>query len=451
MARLLWRHIVVKTPTSDMNEGALGGNIDVKTFHPFDVGTSLTANIRGTYTTATDKVKPNATLIGSYTNNSGTFGVLLGGQYWAKEVRNDRFFNFGWKKDTFQDALGSGYYTPTRTRPTIETEDRERISGLLSMQWRPNDEAETTLDILATRLDVAFDEFGLDIYPDTGAIDPSRVQVEGDTVVAATINDVRFLASREYSLNRHDLIDINLRQKWDHDRWHLNGRVNWSYAHSFQPSNPLRGEGQTVMRRFAACCLAAISAMGATALMAKPNDNAHLRMNDIQVVGSHNSFKARIPDAVMAELRKHDAAKADGLDYYHLPLREQLDRGVRQIEIDIFADPEGSHYANPQGEKIAAAAGEHTGFNRNAMLKPGFKVFHIPDIDYLSTCVTLVRCLGEVNAWSEAHPRHLPIMITINAADMPQPMDVTTRITLDDASLLDALDAKFARPFPVAG
>lgn len=30
---------------------------------------------------------------------------------------------------------------------------------------------------------------------------------------------------------------------------------------------------------------------------------APLRMNDIQVVGSHNSFKAQIPNAVMAKLR----------------------------------------------------------------------------------------------------------------------------------------------------
>lgn len=33
---------VVKTPTPDMTEGALGGNIDVKTFRPLDVGTKTT-------------------------------------------------------------------------------------------------------------------------------------------------------------------------------------------------------------------------------------------------------------------------------------------------------------------------------------------------------------------------------------------------------------------------
>ena len=180
-----------------------------------------------------------------------------------------------------------------------------------------------------------------------------------------------------------------------------------------------------------------------------PADRAPaLRMNDIQVVGSHNSFKARIPAAVMAELRRGDPKTAAALDYYHLPLAAQLDRGVRQIEIDIFADPKGGRYADPKGEAIARAAGETTAFDRTAMLRPGYKVFHVPDIDYISTCVTLQRCLGEVDAWSRAHPQHLPIMITINAADTPQSPMVAAPLPLDDTALLDALDAEIRQAIP---
>lgn len=172
-------------------------------------------------------------------------------------------------------------------------------------------------------------------------------------------------------------------------------------------------------------------------------------MNDVQVVGSHNSFKARIPAAVMAKLRAMEPKGAEGLDYYHLPLAQQLDAGVRQFELDIFADPTGGRYADPKGEAWAKAAGEATGFDRAAMLKPGFKVFHIPDVDYLSTCPTLVRCLGEIDLWSRAHPRHLPIMVTINAADMPSGRPgITAPLPLDDAALLDALDAEIRSVLP---
>jgi hypothetical protein len=170
---------------------------------------------------------------------------------------------------------------------------------------------------------------------------------------------------------------------------------------------------------------------------------APLAMNDIQVVGSHNSYKAQIPAAVMAKIRAAEPKLAEGLDYYHLPLARQLDAGVRQLEIDIFADPTGGRYANPKGEEWVRAAGAHSGFDRAAMLKPGYKVFHVPDVDYLSGCVTLVRCLREIDSWSRAHPRHLPIMITINAADTPSDRPgISSPLPLDNAALLDALDAE---------
>lgn len=234
---------VVKTPTADMTEGALGGNIDVHTFRPLEVGNKATLNLRGTYTTLTDKVKPNATALTSAKTDDGTFGILAAAQYWGKEVRNDRSYNTGWYLDKFSSALGRGFYTPGRTRPTVETEDRKRLSGLISAQWKPSPELETTLDVLATRLDVAYDEYGLDIYPDDTSVAghrpvivPGSVKLDGNTVVAATINDVRFMGTREYSLNRHDLITIGLKQVWNPAGWHVVANGNWSYAHSFHPS-----------------------------------------------------------------------------------------------------------------------------------------------------------------------------------------------------------------------
>ncbi|TWC97728.1 calcium-dependent phosphoinositide phospholipase C [Sphingobium sp. AEW010] len=113
------------------------------------------------------------------------------------------------------------------------------------------------------------------------------------------------------------------------------------------------------------------------------------------------------------------------------------------------SDPQGGRYADPKGEQWAREAGEQTGFDRQAMLKPGFKTFHIPDVDYLSTCPVLVQCLAEVDRWSRAHPDHLPIMITINAADTPSNRPgINNPIGLDDKGLLDALDAEIRSVLP---
>ncbi len=47
----------------------------------------------------------------------------------------------------------------------------------------------------------------------------------------------------------------------------------------------------------------------------------------------------------------------------------------------------------------------------------GFKVLHVQDLDFRSNCATLARCLGDLRAWSDAHPRHLPVIVTMNAKD----------------------------------
>ena len=48
-----------------------------------------------------------------------------------------------------------------------------------------------------------------------------------------------------------------------------------------------------------------------------------VRLNHIQVIGSHNSYKQRIEPQLMSMLLATDSA-ALGLDYEHLSIREQL-------------------------------------------------------------------------------------------------------------------------------
>ena len=130
--------------------------------------------------------------------------------------------------------------TPSRTRPTIETEHRKLYSGAVSGQWKPNSDFQTDVDVLVTRLDVDYDEFGLDIYPDdTTFATPQFVagsqKVVGDTVVAATINNVRWMASRETSLNRHDLAVFGIKQAWTPGAWAFNAEYGYSRARSYHP------------------------------------------------------------------------------------------------------------------------------------------------------------------------------------------------------------------------
>lgn len=235
---------VIKAPTADMDEGAIGGNIDVKTFRPLDVGNRMTGSIQGNYNTLTEETTPTVSGLVSWTNEDRTFGILASAMYTERKVRNDRFFGFGWNLDQFTGARGplpTNLYTPTRTRPTIELEDRERVSGALAVQWRPTPDLQTSLDVFYTKLDVDFDEYGIDIFPDdrtfrTPAFVPGTERIIGDTVVGATIDNVRWMASRETSFNRHELAVFGINQLWTPGDWKFELDGSYSRAHSFHPS-----------------------------------------------------------------------------------------------------------------------------------------------------------------------------------------------------------------------
>src|SRR6187397_570906 len=116
-----------------------------------------------------------------------------------------------------------------------------------------------------------------------------------------------------------------------------------------------------------------------------------LRLNEVQVLGSHNSYHASPYPEVLNALRGVNAATAAGLDYGHRPLPAQFDVGVRQIELDVW-----------------------------------------------STCLTFVLCLRAVKTWSDAHPGHVPIMIEVEMKDATE--DVTP-------ATFDALEAEIRSVF----
>jgi hypothetical protein len=125
------------------------------------------------------------------------------------------------------------------------------------------------------------------------------------------------------------------------------------------------------------------------------------------------------------------------LNYGHRPLTQQLQSGIRTFELDIFADPTGNRFGAPLAAQLLGQA------YPSGVDQPGMKVLHIQEIDYLSSCPTLVGCLGELKDWSDAHPGHLPIIINLELKQDPlaSPFDVTP-IQAFDATQLDAVDAE---------
>ena len=103
-----------------------------------------------------------------------------------------------------------------------------------------------------------------------------------------------------------------------------------------------------------------------------------LRLNQIQLRGTHNSYHQR-PGLVLHASH----------DYQHPSLTDQLTlHGIRQFELDVHLSSEGV-----------------------------FEVFHLQKVDPRTSCATLAECPAECLEWSVTHPRHLPLLFWLELKD----------------------------------
>ena len=159
---------VIKSPTPEMIEGALGGTVNMQTVRPLELSEPLVAvTLDGEYADKTENVAPNFTA--AMGNNwdlgeAGTFGASVNVSYQDRELRRDEYFN----KVDLQDDIdidGDGTVDVSggpngkylrRTESTVEQkiEQRERTAYGLSLQWAPtNEDLNIYVDMNATELD----------------------------------------------------------------------------------------------------------------------------------------------------------------------------------------------------------------------------------------------------------------------------------------------------------
>src|SRR5215472_3481625 len=176
-----------------------------------------------------------------------------------------------------------------------------------------------------------------------------------------------------------------------------------------------------------------------------------VHLNQIQVIGSHNSYNLGFAPSEEKFARSRNPKTYESLEYYHASLTAQLDGGVRQLEIDIVQDPKGGRFAHPKIVELTKQAGlpPDPDFDPNhEMEKPGFKVIHIPDLNQRSSCLLFTDCLREIRAWSKAHPEHIPLFLLIETkhgrtASIPNSVEAEPFTT----ETFDALDEEIRSVF----
>ena len=184
---------------------------------------------------------------------------------------------------------------------------------------------------------------------------------------------------------------------------------------------------------------------GSAAAAAPPGAASDMRLNEVQAIGTHNSYHVE-PVAAEKTLRAGAAPAAEALlEYSYAPLGFQLDRqDVRQVELDLWADPAGGAYAAPRLRSLAGVGAYAT-----AMRRPGIKVLHIQDYDYRTTCLAFVACLRGIKAWSDGHPGHVPIAVLLELKDTPLPPAIPGTVPLPwTTARMASIDREIRSVFP---
>lgn len=171
-----------------------------------------------------------------------------------------------------------------------------------------------------------------------------------------------------------------------------------------------------------------------------PDQALHdLPLNRLQVIGSHNSYKQALDQGVL-EVARGLGRDLSSLDYAHPPMIDQLRLGLRNLELDLYHDPEGGRYATPLALRLLPAAGftPRPYDPDGEMKRPGLKVLHTHDIDFRSHYYTFASALQELARFSEIHSDHLPVVVLLNlkSARAGLPGEVEP-LPFDDAALAE--------------
>ena len=136
-----------------------------------------------------------------------------------------------------------------------------------------------------------------------------------------------------------------------------------------------------------------------------------LKLNQLQVIGSHNSYHIAPYDTLMGVINIFAPELGMSIDYTHEILMDQfLNFGIRQIELDVYRDPEGGLFASQMGSWLA---GQDWTPNIPELSEPGLKVLHFPDIDFDTHLITFKTALEKLKIWSDTYPGHVPIFVLV--------------------------------------
>lgn len=216
--------IVRKTASADVEEGSLGATVDLRTARPFDYdGYTFAASGQASYNAMAQKADPRVAALISNTWADGTFGGLLSVAYserqaleegsntgrWANGPSNGNFS----ASSPFAAARSANVYHPRFPRYVQMEHEQKRLGVTGTLQWKPTDATEISLDALYSKIDAERDEHYIEaISFSRGTSSTPRLVGKPNMIVKDGVIENNALVYGEF-----DNVDIRTENR--HDEW----------------------------------------------------------------------------------------------------------------------------------------------------------------------------------------------------------------------------------------
>ncbi len=145
---------VYKGSSADIEEGGIGGTVNVRTRDPLDLPSmTFSASAQGSYTELADETDPQASALFSWKNPDETLGVMVAGLYQERHLRRDGIEYLGYSDRAIADQGGATLAVPDLLGSALFEQERVRTGGNIGVQFRPNDQLEFNLTGLYSKLE----------------------------------------------------------------------------------------------------------------------------------------------------------------------------------------------------------------------------------------------------------------------------------------------------------
>jgi iron complex outermembrane receptor protein len=142
---------VYKSPQADLEEGGIGGLIDVASRTPLEMkANSIFGSVQAARSDLADKTDPNASALYSWKNDAETMGVLVAGIYQKRHLRRDGVEVLGYFDG---DPGPADLEVPSLIGSALFTQTRIRKGGNITFQFRPADNVDVNLSGLYSKFE----------------------------------------------------------------------------------------------------------------------------------------------------------------------------------------------------------------------------------------------------------------------------------------------------------